>query len=572
MGAYRYSILWLALWLGVACTGPQAPSGATDRSAGPAQPGDTSGPKRITIAITAEPPSLYYALIPSPIRAGPGSIQEIVHPGVAVFDNLGTLRPVLVERVPSIENGLWKVLPDGRMETSWTLRPGAQWQDGVALTAKDLVFTVHVVRDRELAVFKDRVSDIVESVDSPGGQTVTIRWKRPLIDADTMFGMSAALPMPSHLLDRAYEESKATFTELPYWTSEFVGAGPFRLREWARGSHLVLAANEQYVLGRPRLDEIEVRFIADGNTLISNLLAGSVDLTLRQALSVDQALQVRDQWRDGQVLIAADGWAVVYPQFVSPTPPIILNVQFRKALLQAIDRQQLADTLMAGLLPIAHSPLGPDTPEYQATEAGIARYEYDPQRAAQMIEGLGYGRGPDGIFRDTAGQKLAFETRASAQRDLHVKTLFPVVDYWQRLGASVESLVIPAQRATDREEQATFPAFQVLRQPSGRDRLVAYHSQEARLPERNFTGNNNGRYMNPELDVLIDRFVATIPPRERMEIAAQIVRHITDQLPVLPLYFDATPSLVHNRLQNVTALSGSEDARQAWNSHEWDVR
>jgi ABC-type transport system substrate-binding protein len=166
---------------------------------------------------------------------------------------------------------------------------------------------------------------------------------------------------------------------------------------------------------------------------------------------------------------------------------------------------------------------------------------------------------------------LAFETRASAQRDLHVKTLLPVVDAWRAIGLDVETQVIPAARATDREEQSTFPGFQVLRQPAGRDRLLAYHSAEARVPERSYTGNNNGRYMSPDLDRLIDQLSVTMQPTERLTIAGQIVHHITDQLPVLPLFFDATPILIHNRLRGMSLLSGDEDARQGWNSYEWEV-
>src|SRR5439155_13771059 len=413
------------------------------------------------------------------------------------------------------------------METTWKLRPDATWQDGAPITADDLVFTIGVVQDRELPLFRNKVSDVVESVEAPDAHTVVARWKRPLVEADTLFTSSIGLQMPRHLLERAYAESKATFSDLPFWSQDFVGAGPFRLKEWVRGSHLVFAAYDGYVLGRPKLDEIEVRFIEDGNTLISNLLSGSIDLTLRQALSVDQALQVRDQWTDGKVHIAPDGWSVVYPQHVNPTPPIVSNVQLKKALLYGIDRQSLVDTLMYGIVPIADSPLSPDTPEYAATESSMVRYSYDPQRSVQLIEGLGYVRGPDGTFRDAAGQRFGFETRASAQRDIHVKPLFAAVAYGPRHGLAIESQVIPAQRANDREEQATFPAFQVLRQPSGVERLIDYHSQEARLPERNFTGNNNGRYMSPELDALVERFAMTIPKPERMALAGQIIRHMT---------------------------------------------
>jgi ABC-type oligopeptide transport system substrate-binding subunit len=78
--------------------------------------------------------------------------------------------------------------------------------------------------------------------------------------------------------------------------------------------------------------------------------------------------------------------------------------------------------------------------------------------------------------------------------------------------------------------------------------------------------------MNPELDALIDQYSLTLQPEVRLNIAAQITRHITDQLPVLPLFFDATPILIHNRLIGVNLMTGDEDARQAWNTWEWDVR
>jgi peptide/nickel transport system substrate-binding protein len=555
-----------------ACATPQRGTGAQD--AATSRPEGSGGPKRITIAINVEPPALHYNLIPNPVRANPGSIQEILNPGLTAWDNEGTLRPILAEAVPTVDNGLWKVLPDGRMEMTWTVKQGATWHDGTPVSAADLAFTLSLMQDRELAVFRDKYSDLIESYDTPDNRTITVTWKTPYIEADTLFTYTRGLVVPKHLLETAYQDTqdnKRAFLEQPYWSTDYVGTGPFRLKDWLRGSHLTLAAYPAYLLGKPKLDEIEVDFINDGNTLISNILAGSVDLTLRQALSVDQALPLRDSWKDGKVYTAADGWAVIYPQMINPTPAVLANVQFRKALITAIDRQQLAEELMAGLLPVADSPLFPGTPEYRATESQIVKYTFDPQRAGQMIEGLGYTKGSDGVFRDAAGQKLSVEVRATAQRDLHIKTLFPVVNYWQQLGLDVQPLVIPAQNATNLEEQATFPGLQVLRQPAGRSKLISFHSSEARLPERNFTGSNNGRYINADLDALVDRYTVTIPPAERLRVTGQIVHHLTDQLPVLPLFFDATPSLVHNRLKGITPLNGDEDARQAWNAQDWYV-
>src|SRR5207253_5782163 len=137
------------------------------------------------------------------------------------------------------------------------------------------------------------------------------------------------------------------FLSLPYWREEYVGVGPFRLREWVPGSHLTLTANEQYVLGRPKLDEIEVRFITDFNTVIANLLAESVDKHIGRGWGVEQVLQMRDTAKNQTALLGGLLGNVVpmYPQFVNPNPPIVTNVEFRRGLLMAVDRQEMADTV-----------------------------------------------------------------------------------------------------------------------------------------------------------------------------------------------------------------------------------
>jgi peptide/nickel transport system substrate-binding protein len=284
-------------------------------------------------------------------------------------------------------------------------------------------------------------------------------------------------------------------------------------------------------------------------------------------VGIDQALTIKEQWRDGQVAMDPAGWVVAYAQSIDPTPRIVLNPQFRRALLHAVDRQQLADTLMQGLLPVADSVFSPGTREYEATRGSVVRYEYDPARAGRMLEELGFSRGGDGTFRDGSGQPLQLEVRSYAQRDIHHKTLFPLVDSWKQLGVAAEPVALPADRARDAREQATFPSFLVLRQPHGVNRMVAFHSAQARTAERNYQGTNNGRYLNPELDNLIDRYQTTVPMSERMQFAGQIVRHMTEQLPVLPLFYDALPIFVSNRVQNVHPHSNL-----AWNVHEWDVR
>jgi peptide/nickel transport system substrate-binding protein len=561
------ALLALVLCLLVGCAGPAAPSATGDRSAAGSRP---TAPKRITAAIKFDPPTLVTKLNPATV-AGVDQIEDLVHAGLTVTGEYDLPRPQLAEAVPTAENGLWKVNADGTMETTWHVKPNARWHDGTPFTSEDLVFTAGVVSDPALAVLRDRAYSLIAAVEAPDPRTITVRWKEPFIEADTLFSRQLAFPMPRHLLERAYMEEKATFTDNPYFNVGFVGTGPFRVQEMVGGSHLLLRAYDDYVLGRPKIDEIEVKFIPDPNVLVANVLAGSVELSLGRGISLEQAMQVRESWRDGRFENALKSWLVIYPQFMDPNPVVVTDLRFRRALLHAIDRQQIVDSLQFGLVPVAHSILGPGQPQYrEIEERSVVRYEYDPRRATQLIEGIGYVRASDGVFRDPAGQRLSLEFR-TITTDINQKTMLAVANDWQRVGVATETVVIPTQRATDLEYRANFPAVELLRQPDDMRGMTRLHGSEARTADRGYTGTNNARYVNPELDALLDRSRTTIPQQERLQVIGQIVHHISDQLPVMGLFYDGQPVLISNRLLNVGPGPG-EQTTQTWNAHEWDVK
>src|SRR5207302_11457954 len=124
-----------------------AGEGPTGQGAPPAQA--PAAPKRLVAAIQGSPVSVYQ---PPNIPDSPKGLSELtsmVHVGLSVFDTTGTLQAELAEAVPSVENGLWKLLPDGTMETTWRIRAGAEWHDGTPFTADDLVFALRVASDPE---------------------------------------------------------------------------------------------------------------------------------------------------------------------------------------------------------------------------------------------------------------------------------------------------------------------------------------------------------------------------------------------------------------------------------------
>jgi ABC-type transport system substrate-binding protein len=141
------------------------------------------------------------------------------------------------------------------------------------------------------------------------------------------------------------------------------------------------------------------------------------------------------------------------------------------------------------------------------------------------------------------------------------------------VGVGVEPLIVPEQLQGDRQYRAEFPAFEVNRGGAEVAALTQYHSRGVRLPENNYRGSGSGgsvsggtnypRYMSPELDALIDRYLATIPQTERTDLVGQIVQHITANVVQLGLYYDAEPAFVSNRLRNFNGY--------VWRPQDWDM-
>ncbi len=526
--------------------------------------------KRITLGVLGDPPVLFNSI--GTASGADDTGEELVSRGLVEADDTRTFRPLLAEDIPTIENGLWQVFPDGRMQTTWRIKPGIVWHDGAPYTSADLLFTVQAVLDRELPLTRRAAYSSIEGAEAPDERTITVRWTKPYIEADTFFSRELALPLPKHILERPATEDKANFEHLPYWTEAFVGTGPFRLEQSDLGVPVLLRANERYVLGRPKIDEIEFKIFPDVKVLTTNILAGAADLSLGRGFDYDQAVVLEQQWRDGSVASRFSGSQVIYSQFLGTSPQIVGDVNFRRALLQAIDRPQLNEQFLGGRGLVSHVFLGPQEPEFSYIEQSVVRYDYDPRRAQTALEALGYTRGPDGTFRDATGERLLVELRSDPE-DGSQRPMFAVADSWQRLGVGVDPVVIPRQRTRELDYLYTFPAFH-LRSHSGRisSALSNYQSSSQPMPENRWVGNNRSHYVNADLDAAADRYLVTIPPQERYRELQTVMRIITDQLPVMSLYYDPSFSAIGNRLDNFIPSKASGTAAKTWNSHLWDVK
>lgn len=563
-GSNRWALvagLVALLLAGCAAPGPGAgqPGGEVARP---------TGPKRIIAGIMSDPQSLYPLLNDSSIRGGE-VIEELANSGLAVVDSRGSLRPQLAEAVPSVDNGLWRLTPDGRAETTWKLKEGTHWHDGTPFTSFDLVFTVQLLRDKELNMTRAPAYDFIDVVEAPDSRTVMVKWRAPYIEADEMFTRGLAFPIARHVFDAPYQRDKASLTGLPQWSVEYVGTGPFKLKDWVVGTHMVFTANDAYVLGRPKLDEIEIKFIPDPNTIFANVLGGGIETTLGKTVAIEQALEAQNVWREGRIDVAPGNAVVLRVQFLYAHPPIVLQLPFRQAMEHATNKKEMVDALLGGLAPPGETSIYStrEPAELAPARDRVVRYPYDPRRAMQLIDGLGYTRGSDGMYRDSAGQRISVEIRTNIV-DLNQKAALTLQDMWRQVGVEGTLEVFPQSRASDQEYRAKFPAFELLRGVA-LDSVGAFHSRNRKTAENNWRGGNGG-YGNPEYDALVDRYLVTIPIQERVRLLGDILHHLSDEVVVMVLFWDVEPILVGNRMQGLTARH--RGSSHAWNAIEWDVR
>lgn len=565
--ALPYAGLLLALL--VAACAPATPGTADGERQGPG----SSAPKTLTIALEGEPENLIISL-----GGGAGSIagnlRLAVHQHLATYDDRGALHPMLATALPSQADGTWVVRPDGSMQTTYRLRPNITWHDGTPLTARDFVFGWTVNRDPELPISSPLVARQVGRIDTPDDHTLVLEWTRtyPFANAITNDELG---PLPVHLIESVYLADKDRFQQLPYWKREFVGVGPYQVVEWEPGSHLTLRAYDGFYAGRARIDTLIFRFIPNAPTAVANVLAGSVDGAIPRAIDFSQSMFVKSEWeragRKPVVIVQPTHWRMMGVQFRVPQVRDILDVRVRRGLLHGIDRQGLVETLLDGQAPISHTFIPPDDVKWDWVQDAVARYDHDPRRAQEVLAAAGWRRGVDGLYLNAAGERITIPiwTTSGEQNE---QELAIISDNWKAIGVNVEQVVLPSAQTRNNELRASFPSFDTTAIP------VTFENTTQRVygptcPSEGsrWAGGNRGCYVNPEMDRLIDTLTTTIDPADQRRIYRDVVKLQTEDLPVLPLYFNVQVTVFR---EGVLGVKGDTKPRTSvtWNVAEWDIR
>jgi peptide/nickel transport system substrate-binding protein len=492
--------------------------------------------------------------------------------GLAIADSRVNSHPYLAEALPELGTDTWRVAADGTMDTTYRLRGQLSWHDGAPLTAEDFVFAWRVYTTPEIGLSASVPVVYLQEVTAPDDRTVVLRWQRPFAGAGALLA-SELPPLPRHLLETPFAQLDAgAFAALPFWTGEYVGAGPYRLARWERGAFLEAEGFPADALGEPQIDRIRFTFVGDSNAAVATMLAGTADVLTHDSLDVEQTVELERQWsgnRAGIVQRNPVGIRYAAPQLRAAyaNPSALLDPRVRQALVHATDKQALADTLTAGLGSPADTMVLPLVGYFNDVRRNSTTYPHDLRQADERMGLAGWTRGADGMYVGPGGSTFPLEIAVAAGRR-NANEVAIIADNLRRAGFDTSIRVIPREQIIDRQMRATLPG--ILNQSYQRAYLPPTEQlRAAQIPsaENRWQGSNQTGWSNPEFERLAQAFETSLERRPRDQAAVAMLKLISDEVPVYPLYYSLSFMAYSAKLLGPT-VSVSEETLH-WNLPQW---
>lgn len=379
---------------GAACGGDDDPE-----SSGSDGGGDT-GDSSITIALGSEPTTLDPQVRED---GGERAVNDNVYETLLARNAEGELEPKLAAEMPTqVDDTTWEV----------TIREGIEFHNGEPLDAAAVAASFERIIDPELASEQASFFEGITAIEAVDDTTVRFTTEGPdPVFPSKLYWIKVVAPEHAQADD---------FAENP------IGTGPYKFVSWNRGQDLKIEVNPDYWGDAPEIQEVTYRFVSEPGTRLSGLLSGEFDLiTNLLPEDVDRApkyANVLGLEHPVMILNAMDG--------------VTSDVRVRQALNYAVDKDALADSLYGGFAQIDQCQIL--SPSYTGFNEDLEAYDYDPDRAKELIEEAG-----------ASGQTI--ELVSTAGRWLKDRELTEAVaGYWTDAGITVDVKIFEFDEYLDR--------------------------------------------------------------------------------------------------------------------------
>lgn len=451
--------------------------------------------------------------------------------GLARFNEKGEAEPGLAAK--------WTVSPDGLL-WKFTLHPRLKFSDATPVTASVFVKAIDRIRNEDSGSPHSALFGVIDSIAAPNPQTVLVKLKTPFPQLPSLLAHPAMGALPFHRIEQDGEK----------WTSDrpLVTSGAYHLTEWRLAQQLVLDANPQWHGGRPATERIIWKPMDNLNSAMRLVLAGGADIA-------GEYTPARHHWlrtEHPELLRNAPYLGTYYFAFNTRKAPFD-DARVRRALAIAVDRKWIAAKMVDagnqpawGLIPPGLVQGGLYMPEW----AGWSR-ERRIAMAAKLLREAGYG--PE--------RPLRFEIRFNSSTE-HRRAAVAMTTMWRELGVEAKLMNSEASLHFDSLKRADFELARSgwIADLPAPENFLAVHRSDAGV--QNYSGYANAKY-----DAALDRALAEPDARRREALMQQAERILMSDMPILPLYFYASRSLVRPNIKGwIDNPSNIHPSRLLWKS------
>lgn len=487
-------------------------------------------------------------LAPRMAQANPvdQDLSVLVFDGLTSLDCSGRLTPSLAME--------WQVSEDGKVY-EFRLRPDVRWHDGAPFTSADVAFTVQAIQDPGYRG-DPSLADLwrTVTVETPDDGTVRFELAEPLpsfLDYTTI-GL-----LPAHLLGSV---PAAELTEDDFSTSHPVGTGMFRV-ESVSLDRVVLSANQDYWGPQPFLDGVEFWFYAEWAGLLADYDKGEIHGFHPPQISYLPTLATLS---DLQLYSARTaGYGIVFLNLAREAVPFFQELEVRQALLYALDRQTLIDTVLLGQGLVADSPIAPMSWAYSASGR---QYGYDPERAIGLLDASGWMDSDADRTRDKEGIDLSFALLTADDATL-LDLAEGMAMQWQAIGVEVEVVPVSSEKVNeavrDRDFDAALVQVDLTADP---DPYPLWHSTQAEA------GQNYSGYASEEADLVMEQIRSTTKPDELAQLYASFQHIFAEEVPSLLIYSPIYTYAVDAQVRGVQLSPLLYNSDRFRNIEDWYMR